>query len=93
MVVEVKNPSAQLWNNSMKFEARSDVMRRSPVVHVNQVGYMPDYPKKAMVGFYLGSMGELPIPTAGGFELRDTSTAQAVFSGTLKVRRDQGKNE
>jgi hypothetical protein len=69
--VEVKNPTSALWVSSMQFTAKAESMRRSPAVHVNQVGYMPNYPKKAMVGFYLGSMGELPINAASGFQLSE----------------------
>ncbi len=88
--VEVKNPSAAYWASSMKFTTWAAWDRPSPAVHVNQVGYMPDYPKKAMVGYYLGSMGELPVPTTEGFKLLDARTGSVVFSGELWNRRDEG---
>ena len=88
--VEVKNPTTTLWTSSMQFVAKYDDLARSPAVHVNQVGYMPNYPKKAMVGFYLGSLGEMDIPTAGGFEILNSSNGQVAFSGALKLRADVG---
>lgn len=88
--VEVKNPTGALWNGSMQFLADAKWDRYSPAIHVNQVGYMPDYPKKAMVGYYLGSMGELAVPTAGGFELLDAKTKAVVYNSALKLRLDEG---
>jgi hypothetical protein len=70
------------------------------VVHANQTGYLPAFPKKAMVGYYLGSLGEMQLETtargASGtngalkFQLLDTTSNQMVFQGTLKVRPDRG---
>jgi hypothetical protein len=88
--VEVKNLTGLLWASSMSFQATAAPLRRSPAVHVNQVGYMPEYPKKAMVGYYLGTMGELSVPTAGGFQILDANSDAVVFSGTLKLRADFG---
>jgi len=47
--------------------------------------------KKAMVGYYLGNLGELSVEPGSGFKLVDTSGAE-VFSGTLKLRTDVGFN-
>jgi hypothetical protein len=88
--VEVKNPTGTLWGSSMVFATTMDPLRRSPAVHVNQVGYMPNYPKKAMVGYYLGTMGELPVPATAGFKLLDAATRNPVFTGTLKLRAEYG---
>jgi len=33
-------------------------------IHVNQVGYLPAHSKTAMVGYYLGSLGELALEEA-----------------------------
>ncbi len=70
-------------------EARCDSLRTSPAIHVNQEGYVPSLPKKAMVGYYLGDMGEMEI-AATGFTLVDASTGETVYSGTLAPRRDSG---
>jgi hypothetical protein len=88
--VEVKNPSASLWASSVKFTTTTDPLRYSPAIHVNQEGYMPNYPKKAMVGYYLGNLGEMPVPSSGGFKIVDAATGVQVFQGTLNLRADVG---
>src|SRR5207244_12164850 len=68
-VIEVKNPGGSLWSSSMPFIAKADPLRFSPAIHVNQEGYVPGFPKKAMVGYYLGSMGEMNVPASSGFKI------------------------
>jgi hypothetical protein len=87
--VEVTNPSGLLWPPSTQFTSVTDPLRFSPAIHVNEVGYMPTYPKKAMVGYYLGSLGEMTIDTQAGFQLVDAS-GTTVYSGPLTLRQDQG---
>ena len=88
--VEVKNPSGKLWGTDKKFSATMDPARWNPVVHVNQEGYLPDQPKKAMAGFYLGSLGELNFPSPLSFKLVNAATRATVLEGTFKPRRDVG---
>ena len=88
--IEVKNPDGTLWSSSVKFVASANPLRYSPAVHVNQEGYIPNYSKKAMVGYYLGSLGELSIPASAGFKLVDANTGSAVYQGTLTQRSDVG---
>ena len=88
--VEVESADAALWRPEQRFSARASGARYSPAVHVNQAGYLPALPKKAIIGYYLGSLGELPISPAGGFRLIDAKTGDIVFSGSLVPRRDQG---
>jgi hypothetical protein len=88
--VEVKNPSSTYWPASMQFAARDDAFRYSPAIHVNQVGYMPNYPKKAMVGYYLGSLGELSVPASAGFYILDAKSKGVMFQAALKSRLDVG---
>lgn len=88
--IEVKNPSGTLWNSAMKFAAKSEPLRYSPAIHVNQEGYMPNHIKKAMVGYYSGSMGEMNIPSGAGFKLVDAATGVQVFQGALTQRLDSG---
>ena len=78
-----------MWSSNLVFAAVSDPLRYSPAIHVNQVGYLPLLPKKAMVGYYLGSAGELPAVT-GGFSLVDSRSGATVFQGTLTPRPDAG---
>src|SRR5437868_892945 len=88
--VVVTNPNEKLWRKNVEFKAVADPMRFNPAIHVNQVGYQPAFPKKAMAGFYLGSLGEMDIPTGEGFHLFDASTGKAVFEGRLRLRLDKG---
>jgi len=89
-VVEVKNPNGSLWSSTMKFIATADPMRYSPAIHVNHEGYMPNYAKKAMVGYYLGNLGEMTVPFSSGFKIVDATTGVQVFQGTLNLRADVG---
>jgi phosphatidylethanolamine-binding protein (PEBP) family uncharacterized protein len=89
-VVQVTNPNGALWNSSMVFTATADPLRFNPAIHVNQEGYMPNYSKKAMVGYFAGSMGEIDIPAASGFTLVDANSGATVFTGTLTSRLDSG---
>lgn len=96
--VEVKNPDAKLWPANLQFVTILEPMRWSPAIHVNQTGYLPEFSKKAMVGFYLGSLGELDLTAASGassereipFKIVDAHTGQSVFQGHLAARGDHG---
>ena len=87
--VTVTNPDATLWPSTINLSGTYSMQQFSPAIHVNQEGYMPQASKKAMVGYYLGSFGEMPVP-AGGFTLVDTETGNTVYSGTLTTRPDVG---
>jgi hypothetical protein len=67
-------------------------LRYNPAIHVNQEGYTPQLPKTAMVGYYLGTFGEMPIPARDGFELVDAKSGNSVYRGQLRLRRDVGFN-
>ena len=89
--VEVKNPSGGLWSAATtKFQAKVETLRYSPAIHVNQEGYVPAFAKKAMVGYFVGSFGEMDIPASDGFKLVDSASGAQVFQGTLKARADVG---
>jgi hypothetical protein len=89
-VVEVLSVDNVLWPADMLFTANVAPFRQSPVIHINQTGYVPIWVKKAMVGYYVGSLGELDIPTAQGFQLVDASTGVQVYQGALIQRPDVG---
>lgn len=96
-IVQINSPGQKLWPQSIQFEARAERWRWSPVLHVNQTGYLPAFPKKAMVGYYLGDLGEMNLddleaktnskPT---FQLLDAKSKQVVFQGFLAPRPDRG---
>ena len=88
--VAVKNPSAKLWPANLRFESTMEPLRCSPAIHVNEVGYLPAFPKQAMIGFFLGSLGEMDVPAEIGFQLVETSTGAVVHRGKLIHRRDVG---
>ena len=89
--VAVANPDHKLWSPDLRFEAKTEPLRSSPVIHVNQTGYLPDYPKRAMVGYYLGTLGELTLdPAQLQFKLLDSRSNREVFTGKLTPRADRG---
>ena len=88
--VEVRNPSGALWTEATSFTAVMDANRYSPAIHVNQSGYAPTLPKRAMVGYYLGNLGELAINGTSGFRLVDANSGAQVHTGSLTLRRDIG---
>ena len=94
--VEVSNPSKKLWPPNTRFSAKAGLLRYSPAIHVNQVGYLPNYSKKAMVGYFLGSLGELDIsPTRNSvsglqFQIIDARSGLEAFNAPLLPRRDVG---
>jgi hypothetical protein len=101
--VEVANPDKKLWPAATRFVAQSDPRRWSPAIHINQTGYMATEPKQAMVGYYLGSLGEMDVENLAGdkaagsngvpnlsFQILDTESNHEVFQGTLIPRPDHG---
>ena len=88
--VEISNPSGLVWKKDLVFTAKNDSTRWTPVIHVNQIGYAPSWPKKAMVGYYLGDLGELEIPAGSKFRVLDIASNQPVFEGILTLRQDKG---
>ena len=88
--VELKNPDSSLWASARTFTARAEKARVSPAIHVNQLGYAPMFAKKAIVGFYLGSMGELELPASRDFSVIERGSGTVVYKGILKPRADIG---
>ncbi len=78
-----------LWPTNLAFIAVADPLRYSPAIHVNQEGYLTAYSKQAAVGYYLGDLGELTIPT-NKFFLVSTASGATVYQGTLTRRIDIG---
>ena len=88
--VEVKNPSRKLWPANFHFTAKMDPLRWSPVLHVNQLGYLPTAPKRAMAGYYLGTLDEMKLSAAPTFTVVQLADNKQVYSGTMKPRPDRG---
>jgi len=78
-----------LWPTNMAFASVADPLRLNLAIHVNQEGYVPAFPKIATIGYYLGSLGEMPIPT-NVFSIVNSQSGATVFSGTLTQRPDVG---
>jgi hypothetical protein len=72
-----------------KFSGNADPLRFSPAIHVNQVGYQTGFPKVAMVGYYLGSLGEMSVG-ASEFKIVEAGSGKVVFNGSLRPRKDRG---
>jgi hypothetical protein len=90
--VVVTNPGGALWPAGQSYALTTNPLRYSPAIHVNQEGYIPTLPKKAMVGYYLGNLGELPVAGLSHFSVVDVSDGATVFRGTLTARPDIGYN-
>ena len=91
--IEVTNPNRKLWTAPVQFACSNALSHWSAVIHVNQTGYLPRMPKKAMLGYYLGSAGELALsnaPTGLAFQLLEAPSGKVAFSGTAALRPDQG---
>jgi peptidoglycan/LPS O-acetylase OafA/YrhL len=88
--VVVTNPDGQLWPANQTYTVSTDPLRHSPAIHVNQEGYAPSHPKKAMIGYYLGDLGELPAGDLAVFRIARVDTGETVFTGLLTPRRDVG---
>jgi Glycosyl hydrolase family 9/Cellulase N-terminal ig-like domain len=88
--VVVTNPSGQLWSAATSYTVTTDPLRYSPAIHVNQEGYVPNMPKVAMVGYYLGNLGEMPASGLTSFSIVVASTGATVFQGSLTARPDVG---
>ena len=88
--VEVKDPSGALWPATFSFKSAAGATRFNPAIHVNQEGYVPSFAKKAMIGYYLGSLGEMDVAATAGFKLINAATGATVHTGPLVSRRETG---
>ncbi|RYD24919.1 MAG: glycoside hydrolase family 9, partial [Verrucomicrobiaceae bacterium] len=78
------------WPATMAFTCAASPLRPSEAIHVNQEGYTSSDYKRAMVGFYLGSGGELNLAAGTPFTIVDANTGTTAYSGTLTSRPDVG---
>jgi hypothetical protein len=89
--VQVTNDGS-LWPTSMEFATAIDPVRYSPAIHVNQEGYLPNYSKKAMIGYYLGSLGEMNLSNVLSFTLVRAADGVPVYTNSLIARPDTDFN-
>jgi hypothetical protein len=93
--VTVKDRGIGARLKGLQFKGVAEPLRYSPVVHANQTGYLPGLSKKGMVGYYLGSLGEMNMKTGGQlpkFAVISTATGATNFQGELKERAERGFN-
>lgn len=88
--VQVLNLDGTLWSADVKYATTVDPLRTSPAIHVNEQGYVPAFSKKAQIGYFVGTLGELDVPTDAGFQLVKSTSGEVVFQGNLTTRGDQG---
>ena len=69
------------------YHAQLSAERSNPALHVNQEGYATAAAKQAVIGYYLGSAGELTIPSSN-YQIIDIKSGQSVFTGILTPRPD-----
>lgn len=80
-----------LWPTTDAFTAVADPLRFNPAIHVNQEGYSPEFPKKGMVGYFIGNLGEMTLPT-NSFSIVNVQNGATVYHGTMTLRPDLGYN-
>lgn len=86
--VVIRSKGAAYWPENAEVKLEWTGTDFSPVVHVNQIGYVPALPKLARAGFFLGTLGEMEIP-ATEFSLV-TADGGKVWSGSLTPAREEG---
>lgn len=88
--IEVAYDGSVPWLANLRIKAKADPLRLGPAIHVNQVGYAPDSAKLAMVGYYLGTLLELPAPSPADFQVVDVRSGKVAYRGKLTPRPDRG---
>ena len=88
--VVLLDPRQQLGLDQKRWQVDVASDRLSPVIHVNQNGYYPTWSKKAMVGYYLGNLGELTIPEGTPFRIDSVYDKTTLYEGELTHRPDKG---
>ena len=89
-IVQVRITYSRMSDVPLTLTVEAAADRLSSAIHVNQEGYLPDLPKVAFVGAFLGTLGELHLPPNTPFEVVDCASNEVVFRGTLVARRDVG---
>jgi hypothetical protein len=71
----------------VQFIAHSTPLRYGAAIHVNQDGYLASFSKKAKIGYYLGSLGEMQLSLSPSinFEIDDATTGQSVWVSSAQT--------
>ena len=85
--VTISDSSKTILENTISTTV--DQYRINPSIHVNQVGYAPNFVKKAVIGYYIGNVGELDLSNYSTFFLVNNQD-QVVFTGNLVLKKDVG---
>ncbi|HEY1173664.1 MAG TPA: glycoside hydrolase family 9 protein [Verrucomicrobiae bacterium] len=85
--IEVKS---SFFGKEEKYAAQNSLYRLSDAIHINQTGYHPAQSKKAMIGYYLGSLGEMKTSALKSFKLLTADLKTEVYQGSLTNRLDYG---
>lgn len=88
--ITVSTRDGPLWPGAGDVSAVVHPFGWSPAIHVNQTGYLPDMPKLAMVGSFLGSLGEMDLPAGQRFQVISADDRRVLYEGALRLRPDQG---
>jgi hypothetical protein len=88
--VEVKLTNADGPTSGIRtFTGVAGAGRFNAALHVNQEGFGTLSPKVAAIGYFLGSGGELSVPS-GVFSIVNRANGQVAYQGTLSVKPDVG---
>jgi hypothetical protein len=84
-----QNEVVRVVGRGLDLSARFESQRISPVFHTNRYGYDLAGDKRARVGLYLGTGGELPLK-GGTFQVIEADTGRSVLQGDLRRTPEQG---
>jgi len=98
-IVRLNDLASNVNDHALTYDEKS---LRSPAVHVNQIGFVPDAPKYAYISHFMGSFNS-SIHQNGGLNLNDyattrfhivrTSDDSAMFSGPIAKQRDKNDRD
>jgi len=87
--VIVRNQEGNILPNNGLTALMTDE-RYSPAIHTNQLGYWNQGWKKAYIGYYLGSLGEMEVGDDQEFTVVDINTGEEKFRSKPRFTQEQG---
>lgn len=88
--VQVGNPGREAWSSPSLLATRMDPLRVSAAIHASHAGYAVGSTKRAAVGAWLGSLGELPVSAGEAFRVVDAASGAVALSGRLTPTTEDG---